>query len=131
MQHLDVSAAGREGEDKAVSARKGNFSIMFTPALLAGVNAINAENAIRALILSRSSVSEVLILGGALFLVALIFFAWAVIFRLWRPRRLLPHHPKLGPKHHEQPSEPVCHPTLAEAGGLPPIRNKRPPPSTA
>jgi hypothetical protein len=104
---------------------------MMIPGLLAGAGTVNAENAIRALIPSGSTVSEALVYCGALFVVALAAFSWA-IFRTKSRRRRSHHH------HHSRPSDQSRHhdehrfsnPTLAETGGLPPIRvSKSAPPS--
>jgi len=70
---------------------------MTIPIQLAGINGINAENAIRGLIPSRSSVSEAVIFFGTLILVALFFFTAAVIFR---PR----HHRRHSQHHHSKPA---------------------------
>jgi hypothetical protein len=104
---------------------------MMMPGLLAGAGTVNAENALHALIPSGSTVSQVLIYFGALFLVALGVFAWA-IFRTPHRRRHSHHHrPKLASKHQPLPEYRPRHPTLAETGGLPPIRNEPQPPSPA
>jgi hypothetical protein len=129
---LDVVFEHQRGrrESKSRSSGKGNFSIMMTPGLLAGINSINARNSLRALIPSGSTVSQVLIYFGALFLVALAIFARAVIFRRQRHRRHSHHHrPRPASKHHRQPEVLPHHRTLAETGGLPPIRNEQQPPS--
>jgi hypothetical protein len=101
---------------------------MITPGFLAGVN---RDNALRELIPSGSTVSQTLIYFGALFLVAVGVFAWAMIFCRQRNRRHLHHSPKPGLRH-RQPSE--ARPrnrTLAEAGGLPPVRTDKQPLSPA
>jgi hypothetical protein len=103
---------------------------MTTPGLLAGINRINAENSIRALIPSGSTFFQVVIYFGALLLVALVVFAWALIFRRQRHRRHSHnHHPRPASKHHRQPEVPPHHRALAETGGLPPLRNEQQPPS--
>jgi hypothetical protein len=103
---------------------------------LAGAFRVNEENSIRALIPSGSTVAQVLIYFGALFLVALVVFAWAV-FRTQHRRRHSHHYrPKPAPnavsedvhgkqsflrsrrKHQRQPEYLPRNPTLAEAGGL-------------
>jgi hypothetical protein len=102
---------------------------MMTPGFLAGVN---GDNAIRELIPSGSSIAQALVYFGALFLVALGFFAWAMIFRRPRHRRHSHHHrPKPVTKRHWQPVALPCQPTLADAGGLPPVRTEEqsPPPA--
>jgi hypothetical protein len=104
---------------------------MMTPGFLAGAGTVNAENALRSLIPSGSTVSQVLIYFGALFLVALVVFAWA-IFRTQHRRRHSHHYrPKLVSKHQRQPEYLPHNPTLAEVGGLPPVRIEKQPPSTA
>jgi hypothetical protein len=97
---------------------------MITPGFLAGAFRIGEENSIRALIPSGSTVAEVLIYFGALLLVALGVFGWAV-FRT-QHRRRHSHHNRLKPasKHQRLPEYRPRHPTLAETGGLPPIRNE-------
>jgi hypothetical protein len=104
---------------------------MMTPGLLAGAGTVNAENALQSLIPSGSTVSQVLIYFGALFLVALAVFAWAV-FRT-QHRRRHSHHYRLKPasKHQRLPEYRPRHPTLAETGGLPPVRAEKQPPSPA
>jgi hypothetical protein len=122
---------------------------MITPSFLAGAGVVNAENALRSLIPSGSTVSQVLIYFGALSLVALAVFAWAV-FRT-QHRRRHSHHNRLKPapnavsenahgkksflrsrrKHQRQPAYLPRNPTLAEAGGLPPLRTEKQPPSPA
>ena len=101
---------------------------MMTPGLLAGIFRVNEENSIRALIPSGSTVSQVLIYFGALFLVALGVFAWAVFRTQHRQRHS--HHNRLKPasKHQRQPEDLPRNPTLAETGGLPPVRTEEPPP---
>jgi len=103
---------------------------MITPGFLAGAFRIGEENSIRALIPSGSTASQVLIYFGALFLVALGVFAWAV-FRTQHRRRHSHHLPKPASKHRQQPEVPTRHRTLAEAGGLPPVRAEKQPPSPA
>jgi hypothetical protein len=104
---------------------------MMTPGLLAGAGTVNAENALQSLIPSGSTVSQVLIYFGALFLVALAVFAWAV-FRT-QPRRRHSHHYRAKPasKQQRQPEYLPRNPTLAETGGLPPVRTEKQPPSPA
>jgi hypothetical protein len=118
---------------------------MMTPVLLAGVN---KDNAIHELIPTGSSVAEALVIFGALFLVSLAVFAWA-FFSVTRRHRHSRHHPTPAPKAapenaHDLKSASRSHrrrhrhvedfprnPTLAEVGGLPPIRTKEPPPPLA
>jgi hypothetical protein len=104
---------------------------MITPGFLAGAFRIGEENSIRALIPSGSTVSEVLIYVGVLLLVAVAVFAWAV-FRT-QHRRRHSHHYRSNPasKHQRLPEYRPRHPTLAETGGLPPIRTGKQPPSPA
>ena len=118
--------------------------------LLAGINGINAENALRRLIPVRSSVNESLIYLGALLLVAIGFFASAILFRPQHHRRhshrygsrlartmdfegalrkLFPPHTYHRRRRHSEVFP--LNPTLAQVGGLPPIRNKDHSPSTA
>ena len=95
------------------------------PGLLAGAGTVNAENALQSLIPSGSTVSQVLIYFGALFLVALAVFAWAV-FRTQHGRRHS-HQYRQKPAAKRQPL-PVYrphNPTLAETGGLPPLRTEK------
>jgi hypothetical protein len=110
---------------------------MMTPVFFAGVN---RDNAIRELIPSTSSVAGTFVLVGALFLVVLVVFALAVFFRPQRRHRHSHRSRKPAPtavsenahgkksswhsrrKHHRQPENLPRNPTLAEAGGLPPVR---------
>jgi hypothetical protein len=101
---------------------------MIAPVFFAGVN---RDNAIRELIPSGSDVAQVLIYFGALFLVALGFFAWAIIFRRQRHRQHSHHLPKPASKPHQQSEDRPRNRTLADAGGLPPVRTKKQPPSPA
>jgi hypothetical protein len=104
---------------------------MITPGFLAGAFRVNEENSIRALIPSGSTVSQVLIYFGALFLVTLAVFTWAV-FRTQHRRRQSHHYrPKPASKHQRLPEYLPRHPTLAETGGLPPVRTEKQPPSPA
>jgi hypothetical protein len=103
---------------------------MITPGFLAGAFRIGEENSLRALIPSGSSVAQALIFFGALFLVGLGFFAWAILFRRQR-RRHLHHPPKTVLKHGRQSGDRLRHRTLAEAGGLPPVRSEKQPLSPA
>jgi len=104
---------------------------MIHPGFLAGAFRIGEENSIRALIPSGSAVSQVLVYFGALFLVALGVFTWAV-FRTQHRRRHSHHYrPKPASKHQQQSEYRLRHPTLAEAGGLPPVRTGKQPPSPA
>jgi hypothetical protein len=97
---------------------------MITPGFLAGM--VNTENALRSLIPSGSTVGEVLVYFGALFLVALGVFVWA-IFRTQHSRRHSHHNIRSRPasRHHHQPEVPTHHRTLAETGGLPPFRTEK------
>jgi hypothetical protein len=106
---------------------------MMIPGLLAGAGTVNAENALHALIPLGSNVAQVVIYCGALFVVPLAVFAWAVFFRRQRPRRRPSHHHRSKPasRHHRQPEILPRQRTLAEAGGLPPIRSQQQPPSPA
>jgi hypothetical protein len=108
-----------------------SFLIMITPGFLAGAFRIGEENSIRALIPSGSTVAQVLIYFGALFLVALTVFAWAVFRTQHRQRHSHHNRPKPALKRHQQPEVPTRHRTLAEAGGLPPVRTEKQPPSPA
>jgi hypothetical protein len=104
---------------------------MITPGFLAGAFRVNEENSIRALIPSGSTVSQVLIYFGALSLVALGVFAWAV-FRTHHRRRHSHHYrAKPASKHQRQSKYLPRNPTLAETGGLPPLRTEKQPPSPA
>jgi hypothetical protein len=105
---------------------------MIAPGFFAGAFRVNEENSLRALIPSGSSVAQALVYFGALFLVALGFFAWAIIFRRPRHRRHSHHHRhKPVARHHWQPEARPRHPTLADAGGLPPVptEEQSPPPA--
>jgi len=104
---------------------------MITPGFLAGAGTVNAENALQSLIPSGSTVSQVFIYFGALFLVALGVFARAV-FRT-QHRRRHSHHYRAKPasKHQRRSKYLPRNPTLAEAGGLPPLRTEKQPPSPA
>jgi hypothetical protein len=104
---------------------------MMTPGFLAGAFRIGEENSIRALIPAGSTVAQLAIYGGALLLVALAVFIWAVALRRQRRPRRHPRHHRSKPaaRHHRQPEVLPRPRTLAEAGGLPPIRNQQPPPS--
>ena len=105
--------------------------MMTTPGFLAGAGTVNAENALHALIPSGSTVSEVVIYLGALLLVALIAIVWAIISRRQRRRRHSFHRSRPGQKQPRSPGDRPRPRTLAEAGGLPPIRNEPPPPPPA
>jgi len=104
---------------------------MMIPVLLAGINGINARNSLRALIPSGSTVSQFLIYFGALFLVGLGLFAWAILYHRQRQRRQPRHHRRsrsVGQASRQSEVLPT-HRTLAEAGGLPPVRgDKQSPP---
>jgi hypothetical protein len=104
---------------------------MMTPGFLAGAFRVNEENSLRALIPSGSGVAQALIYFGALFLVGLGFFVWAIIFRRQRHRGHLHHSSKPGSRHHRQSGDRPRHRTLADAGGLPPVRTEKQPPSPA
>jgi hypothetical protein len=104
---------------------------MITPGFLAGAFGVNEENSLRTLIPSGSGVAQALIYFGALFLVALGFFVWAIIFRRQRHRQHSHHHPRPASKPHQQSGDRPRHRTLAEAGGLPPVRTEKQPPSPA
>jgi hypothetical protein len=104
---------------------------MITPGLLAGAGTVNAENALQSLIPSGSTASQVVIYFGALFLVALAVFAWAVFHTQHRRRHSHHYRPNPASKHQRQSERLPRHPTLAEAGGLPPVRTEKQPPSPA
>lgn len=81
---------------------------------------------------SGSTVSQLLIYFGALSIVALVFFSWAILSRRRRGLRPSRHHRSRSGSRRthrrlEVPSQPR---TLAESGGLPPIRNEQQPPSS-
>jgi ABC-type nickel/cobalt efflux system permease component RcnA len=104
--------------------------MMTTPGLLAGIFRVNEENSIWALIPSQSSTVQVLIYFGALLLVALGIFVWAVTFHRQRYQQHSHHHHSKPPtkhQHHQQPETFTRPRTLAETGGLPPIRTGQPP----
>jgi len=108
-----------------------------TPICLAGVN---FDNLMHELIPSGSSVAEGIIVFGSLFVLTLALFAWAAFFRGSRRRRRRRHshespadsaagkssHSRHG--HHHPEEDLPRNPTLAEAGGLPPIREDQRPP---
>jgi hypothetical protein len=104
--------------------------MMMTPVFLAGAFRIAEENSIRGLIPAGSTVAQVAVYAGALLVVALAVFAWAMFLRRQgRPRRPSHHHRSKPASEHRRQSEAHSRPrTLAEAGGLPPIRNQEPPP---
>jgi hypothetical protein len=103
---------------------------MTTTVLLAGAFRVNEENSIRALIPSLSTMSQVTIYGGALTMVALGVLVWAIVFRHRRHHGLHGHHHRRRSfsKHRRLPETLPRHRTLAEVGGLPPIRNQLAPP---
>jgi len=123
---------------------------MTIPILLAGINGINAQIALRELTPNRSTVSDTLVLFGALFMVALLFFTYAIIFRPRPHRQLTRHHYARSAsngnsngsyrkrtsfnsyrRHRRHSEEFPLNPTLAEVGGLPPLRPKDRPPFPA
>ena len=104
---------------------------MITPGFLAGAGTVNAENSIRALVPSGSTVAQVLIYFGALFLVALGVFAWAVFRTHHRQRHSHHYRSKPASKRQRLPEYRPRNPTLAEVGGLPPVRTEKQPPSPA
>ena len=101
--------------------------------LLAGAFRIAEENSIRALIPAGSTVAQIAIYAGALLVVALAVFAWAAFFRGQRRTGRHSHHHRHHHRHrsrsgtgHSQPEEAPGRPrTLAETGGLPPIRSQQ------
>jgi hypothetical protein len=101
-----------------------------SPGLLAGAFRIAEENSIRGLIPAGSTVAQVAVYAGALLVVGAAVFVWAVFFRRQRRRRRHSHHhrSKSASRHQEQPEAPARPRTLAETGGLPPLRNQPPPP---
>jgi hypothetical protein len=130
----DAASEDRYDRRQQRQSRSGginNFLIMMTPGFLAGAFRVNEENSLRALIPSGSSVSQALIYFGALFLVGLGFFAWAIIFRRQRHRGHSHHSPNPASKHRQQSRGHSHHRTLADAGGLPPVRTEKQPPSPA
>ena len=102
---------------------------MITPGFLAGAFRIGEENSIRALIPSGSTAAQVLIYFGALFLVALGVFAWAVFHTRHHRRHSHHHRRRPASKYPRQPEVLPRHRTLAETGGRPPLRNEQQPPS--
>jgi len=103
---------------------------MMTPAFLAGAFRIGEENSIRTLIPSGSSVGQALIYFGAIFLVGLGFFTWAILFHRQR-RRHLHHSSRPAYKHRRSSGDRTRSRTLAETGGLPPVRAEKQPSSLA
>jgi hypothetical protein len=110
--------------------------MIMAPGFLAGAFRIAEENSIRALIPAGSTVAQIPIYVGALLVVALAVFAWAAFFRRQRqPRRHSHHHHhhrhrSRSASRHSQPAEAPARPrTLAETGGLPPLRSQQPPPA--
>jgi len=99
------------------------------PGFLAGAFRIGEENSIRALIPAGSTVAQVAIYAGALLVVTLAVFGWAVFFRRQRShQRRSHHHRSKSPSRRRRQTEVPARPrTLADAGGLPPIRNQEPP----
>jgi hypothetical protein len=98
---------------------------MIIPVFLAGAFRIGEENSIRALIPSGSTIGQLHIYFGALFLVALGVFTWAIFHTQYRRRHSHHTRPKPASRHHQQPEVPTHHRTLAETGGLPPIRTEK------
>jgi hypothetical protein len=105
--------------------------MMATPGFLAGAFRIAEENSLRGLIPPGSTLAQVVIYAGALLVVALAVFVWAAFFRKQRHRRRHSphHHSRPGSRRHQHSEEPERPRTLAETGGLPPLRNQQPPPS--
>jgi hypothetical protein len=120
---------------------------MIAPVLLAGVN---RENAIRELIPPHSATFDAIAILGAIVLVTLVVFGWAVYSNSHHHRRHSHHHrskPAPGvvseeahgkktfwhPRRHDhrQREQLPRNPTLAETGGLPPVRHEKPPPPPA
>jgi hypothetical protein len=105
---------------------------MITAGFVAGIFRANEVNSLRALIPSGSGFGQALIYFGAFFLVALGFFTWAIIFHRQRRHRYWQHSfPKLPSKHRRQSGDRTRNRTLAEAGGLPPVRAEKQPFSPA
>jgi hypothetical protein len=102
---------------------------MITTGFLAGAFRVNEENSLRALFSYGPGFTQVLIYFGALFLVGLGFFVWAIIFRRQRHRRHLHHSSRPASKHHRPSGNHPHNRTLAETGGLPPVRAENQPPS--
>jgi hypothetical protein len=102
---------------------------MMAPGFLAGAFRIAEENSIRALIPPGSTLAQVIIYAGALLVVALAVFVWAAFFRKQRRHRRHSHHhlSRPGSRRHQHSEEPAQTRTLAETGGLPPLRNQEPP----
>jgi len=97
--------------------------------VLAGINGINAENSLRAMLPSRVAANGAFIYFGSLLLVALAIFGWALLFRR-RPRHRRQRHHRSRSFAKPAPEGDACPPrTLAEAGGLPPLRDPGQPPS--
>jgi hypothetical protein len=104
---------------------------MITTGLLAGAFRVNEENSLRALIPSGSSVAQAFVYFGALFLVGLGVFAWAIIFHRHRRRGHLHHSSNPASRHRRSSGNRPRNRTLADAGGLPPVRTEKQPPSLA
>ena len=103
---------------------------MMISGFLAGLNGIDAENSLRALTPMGSTIFQVVIYFGAIFLVTLGVFAWAIISRRQRRRRHSSHHHSKTAPGAQRPSVSLRrYRTLAETGGLPPIRTAQQPPS--
>jgi hypothetical protein len=103
---------------------------MIIRGFLAGAFRIGEENSIRALIPAGSTVAQVVIYAGALLGVAAAVFVWAAFFRRERRHRRHAYHhrrSRSASRHHRLPETPARFRSLAEAGGLPPIRNQPPP----
>ena len=101
----------------------------------------SAINRFRLWVSSASGLHQALIILGAFFLIALAVFAWAVLIRKPERRRYSrwrrTHHttqnsaPKVEeakPRRRRHRKYRARNPSLAEAGGLPPVRNDEPPP---
>jgi len=127
---------GQAEPEKLLDRRQNPHSdsghlMTMTIGFLAGAFRIGEENSIRALIPAGSTVAQFVIYGGAMLIVALGVFIWAVAFRRQRRQRRHSHHhhrSKSASRHHHQPEELPRPRTLADSGGLPPLRPPPPPP---
>jgi len=100
-----------------------------TPGFLAGAFRIGEENSIRALIPMGSTVSQLVIYGGAILLVGLAVFGWAIVTHRQRRLKRHSHHHRSKSssgyyRRRMESSRPFR--ALAQAGGLPPIRTQPP-----
>jgi len=92
---------------------------MLASCLLADVDDYNS---LHELVPSGSGVMEFAVFGGAFLLVTLAVFGWAIIAHSRRKRRRHSSHHHHHSRSGHAASIPRRRPSLAEAGGLPPVR---------